>query len=237
MASASRALPIVAAALVVASGCVWLGVWQLSRWSEKSIARAALQRSLAGAALSLGDSLPPDRALQGRVVELLGEFDGDWHVILTGRLRNEVPGVRLLTPFRVGSREILVDRGWIPTEDAASADPGEYAEPGLRRLRGFADSAPRHRALPLRRLERTDAMQVWQARQLDLDSIAAHRGTSMSRLLLTESADSLIPLPARDGPPLPDPGIHMSYAIQWFAFAAIVLTGSFFLAGLPRRAR
>jgi surfeit locus 1 family protein len=77
------------------------------------------------------------------------------------------------------------------------------------------------------------------ARQLDQVSISSLIPYPVSRLyLVATQQDTTIPVSqrvARLTPPPLDEGPHLSYAIQWFSFAAIALIGGAAVALRARR--
>jgi surfeit locus 1 family protein len=236
-------------AVLVAAVCVRLGFWQLSRLHEKQDLNARLRAALAAPP---GDLASADAALArgadalrfGRY-RVAGRFDETRQFLLMGRVHDGEPGVEVVTPLvpNGGGTAVLVDRGWIPSFDAATAKPEQFPAPGLQELTALAEPLLRGRAAgraaPWRRIE-IDSLEVWSVVHLDADSVAA-------RLPYPVRPYVLRALPERAGQPAPgqvepaggparsdvkfyDETVHMSYAGQWFAFAAIALVGSFLLA-------
>ena len=225
------ALGVVAGAAV----CVRLGFWQVARWHEKQDLNAALRTSLAGPVLRIEGALP-GAEVDGRLVELEGEFDLRWHVLLAGRVHEGTPGVEVLTPLRLPSGEaVLVDRGWLPAPDAATARPQDYPEPCPRMVRGIAQ-LPRGDRRPGLRVIESDSVTVLGMARFDLDSLRAHAPYPIAAFAIRE-------LPGRDLPSRPlrstprpfDESMHVGYAVQWFLFAAILIGGSSAVAWGRRR--
>jgi len=202
-------------ALVVAAVCVRLGVWQLDRLRQRrawnAAARAARERpplGVAGGALT-ADSVR-DRRLRAR-----GIYDYAHERLWHGRSYEGIPGVDLITPLRLADGgAVLVDRGWAPSPDGYHVDEGAYREADSADVLGLGMSAPRARG--------------------DVDP--ARLKDSVPYRLLPFVIQQLPPSTALDRPlppglirwPAPElsDGPHLSYAVQWFSFAIIIVVGS-----------
>lgn len=207
-----RDLVGIAIALVAAATCVRLGFWQLSRLRQR-LARNALARAAwALPPIELVGPIPLDSA-RNRRVRVRGTYDFRYQRLWRPHVLDEAPGVDLVTPVRLaGGHGVLVDRGWVASPDAYHVDEGAYREPDTVDVLGLALAAPRTRG--------------------DVDP-ARLRDTVPYPLLpfvvqqLPESAVALRPnVPQRLPPPELTNGPHLSYAIQWFSFATIIVIGS-----------
>ncbi|HJU64028.1 MAG TPA: SURF1 family protein [Gemmatimonadaceae bacterium] len=208
-------------ALVVAGVCVRLGLWQLDRLEQRRERNALIVAQMRKAPVVVG-ALPDDTSrLRYRRVLVSGTFDFEHQLVLAGRTHQGSPGVHILTPLRLASGAVLVNRGWVYSPDAASVDLTRWGEPEDVSLEGYAeplgvllghaaragDSGPVHaldtamvaNAIPYR----VDAFYVVATSP----SAAGEKG------------------PVRLAVPALDEGPHRGYAIQWFSFAAIALVG------------
>lgn len=216
-------------ALASAGLCVRLGVWQLSRLHEKQALNAALLASQQAPTLAVSGEPPPALAVLERALQATGRYDETRQFLLSGRLHEGEPGVGVVTPLLLeGSRTaILVDRGWLPAPDAATARPQDYPEPGERTVRGLAEGLPQGVGGPSPRRLAGDGPELWSLRGLDADSIAARLPYPVAEFVLREApGPNIPPLPRRSVRRLHDESVHVGYAIQWFLFAAIILGGS-----------
>ena len=216
-------------ALATVTLCLRLGFWQLSRLHEKQTLNAALRDAEHAPALSVTGEPPPMGEVLGRPLQASGRFDETIQFLLSGRLHEGEPGVGVVTPLRLAgsSTAILVDRGWLPAADAATARPEDHPEPGERTVRGLAEAMPRGAGGPAPRRLPGEAVTLWSLRGLDADSIAQRLGYPIAGYVLRESPDPGLPaLPRRVPRRFHDESVHVGYAIQWFAFAAIILGGS-----------
>jgi surfeit locus 1 family protein len=216
-------------ALLVAAACVRLGIWQLDRLHQRRARNALVAAARARPELAIREDphLPID-SLRERRLYARGPYDyareRPWH----GRSYQGVPGVDLITPLRLpDGTAVLVDRGWAPSPDGYHVDAAAYREGDSADVHGLGLAAPRGRgdvdpgalrdSVPYRLLPVV-------IQQLP-PSTARHRPPPSSSAGLT-----------RWPPPELSDGPHLSYVVQWFSFAAIIVVGSIALLR-QRRAR
>ena len=200
---------LVVLAVVVATICVGLGVWQLQRLKGRRARNAVLAARLALPPLDVDRNLSVDSA-RGRHVRARGVYDFADERTWPGRSFEGTPGVALITPLRLADGSaVLVDRGWVYSPDAFHVDHPRYREPDTTAVTGIAMVAPRGRG--------------------DVSP-----GGFLPFVIQATGPDPAAGLPRRWPPPVLDDGPHLSYAIQWFSFAVIALVGT---AALIRRGR
>ncbi len=205
--------------LAVAAGCVRLGFWQLHRLAERRAHNAVVRARLAAAPLAL-QALPEDTALAFRPATATGRWDSEHAIVLAGQTYDDDPGVTLLTPLLLpGGGAVLVNRGWLPSPDAATIDARAYAVAGAAAVRGLLVPMPTGRVPPAPGFRR-----VWF--HLDPGRLRRQFPYPIAPLLLQVTpgpGDRGLPHPVP--PPTLSEGPHLSYAVQWFSFAAIGLIG------------
>lgn len=228
MSTSGRVL-LFALTVAVALATSGLGVWQLSRLTDR---RARNESALAGRALppvDLNRSVLPRGATYRRVVAE-GTYDFDREIVLRNRLLLGTPGVQVLTPLRLPGRDtaVLVNRGFVPSPDAGPPPPGvRYAEPAAAAVEGVALPMPDEGdGKPIT----TAGGTSWQ--RLELSAIRSRLPYPVAWYYVVAQADSTrttdhtargTVLPVRVDPPSLDEGPHLSYAIQWFMIAAAAL--------------
>lgn len=203
-----------------------LGLWQLSRHDERSALDATLAARTAAPVLSIDEALGlPIEELELRRIEVTGVFDPSQEVILQARSFNGRSGHNVITPLRdAQGRFVLVNRGWVPIDTAgppvvsAPPPPGEAQIVGIARkteVRG--NLGPIDPATgPLVRISRVDIDRLAPQIKGDLFPFYLQQVSPASRGELPLVLDA--PEPG-GGPP------HLAYAVQWFAFAAVVAVG------------
>jgi surfeit locus 1 family protein len=212
-------------AVVMAAGCIRLGIWQLSRLSERRARNRIVEARLAEPIVAL-TALPSDSTSRMRRASVTGTPDFEHEVILAARSYQGSPGVYVFTPLHVAGRDsaVLVNRGWIYAPDGVSVDLRTWREAAT----SFAGYAT---LLPTARRARNGVLRGDSriARELDYATVSSLLPYPVSRLyLVATSPDTTKPVPqrlVRLPPPALDEGPHLSYAIQWFSFAAIALIG------------
>ena len=102
-----------------------LAYWQWTRHLEKRVTivalEARLKQPLGDLALLLNNSKPNWDELFYRRFHVVGEYDFQHEVVMRNRMYEQNAGVHVLTPLRIAGsdRYILVNRGFIPLEQAA----------------------------------------------------------------------------------------------------------------------
>ncbi len=232
-----RGIAIACFVVALTACCVRLGVWQLGRYHERRALNTAMREMLARPPADLAADAGLADSLRRRRVRVRGRFDEHRHVLLAGQFHDGTPGVHVLTPFVPdgGTRDVLIDRGWVGADDAVTADPRRYSAADVREVTGLAATIPAgDPALPVRTLvlalgAGTDT--VLSVASLGATALRRRLGPRLADLMITElPGDARAGLPVRE-PPRPYPEImHLGYAVQWFAFAVILLAGSLALA-------
>ena len=209
---------------------VRLGAWQLERRSERRAFNAAIQTR--GEEPPLDASLIPHTgeasdSLHFRRAAASGTFDFGRQLVVMARGHRGNPGVYVVTPLVLDdSTAVLVVRGWVFSPDGKTVELAALSEPDRAEVRGVLVGVSSLPAV-------TVADSTWprHVRRVDPEALAPDYPYALHSLVLrrTELPENAPPiLRAVQLPDLTD-GPHLSYAIQWFAFALIALVGSFLL--------
>jgi len=211
-------------ALAAATLFVRLGIWQVHRLSQRRARNAviAARRALPPLVVEGRPEVAEPDALADRRVIAHGVFDYGGERLWPGRTYDGTPGVAVLTPLRLADGSaVYVDRGWVPSPDGVHIDRPAVREADTATVAGFAFATPRGRGdIDVRRLQ---------------DSVSY----PLLPYVLQQSprAGGFGRLPYRWPERALDDGPHLSYAIQWFSFAAITLVGTVALLRKAQRER
>jgi surfeit locus 1 family protein len=158
-----------------------------------------------------------------------GVFDSNQEIVQRNRALEGAPGVHVLTPLHLSGSDttVLVDRGWIPQSESAPNMRQVYSAPqGEVLVQGQIRSSQEHVGAPFDPPFTADRPRIDAWFHVDIARIAQQTGYPLLPIFIEQ-------LPAPGDPALPrrDPtidlgeGPHLSYAIQWFSFAVILLVG------------
>jgi cytochrome oxidase assembly protein ShyY1 len=216
-------------AVVLSALFVRLGFWQLHRLHERQAFKASVVRAERAPPVPI-DRVPradgSEDALAYRRVTASGTYATADEVILFGRALKGRPGNQVLTPLRTSSgTALLVDRGWVHA--GMDHPPVSQAAPPSGRVRVTGLLLP-----PEETTSGSGRVQV--VTRIDVQRIAAGLPyrlypvyLQLQRQVPPQAGGLPVVLPPPDlnaGPP------NLSYAIQWFSFAAIALIGYVILA-------
>lgn len=217
----------VALAVLLAGVFARLGVWQLDRHDQRKQFNADRAARLASAPAPF-DSVRRQRESWLRQSMVTGTPDYSSEFVVTGRSRNGSPGVHIITPIRVPGNDtaILVNRGWVYAPDAATVDLSRWRESrtffsGHTDTLAATETPPQLKGRGIRSLSRAG-----------VDTLLAYPFYPVYLIARDSAPDA----PARLSQPALDGGPHLSYAIQWFSFAAIALGGAVIVWLKARRA-
>lgn len=206
-----------------------LGMWQLDRLEQRKARNAEIVRQLELPPLSLTDEpLAEDlTSLKNRRATARGEFDFSNQVALLYQNLQDTPGIHLITPLVIegSSQAVLVDRGWLPIDQAAPENWSQFDEPGPVSVTGFirlSETLPaRAGDAPQRQV--AEPQSEWY--RVDIEAIQGQVPYELLPVYILQSPpeDRDITLPYEVEPEFDlSNGPHLGYAIQWFTFALIL---------------
>jgi surfeit locus 1 family protein len=217
--------------LVVIATTAWLislGFWQLDRLEQRRAMNTLISSRLAAPPIELTGQ-PLDLAeYEYRRVIVRGSYDPAQEVVLRNQVRGGRPGYDLLTPLRIDGSEqaVLVDRGWVPLQQATPAARQAFVVEGPVTVEGIIRKpiARTSSIGPVDRIPEGGRLDAWF--RPDVAQIAQQVPYPLLPFYVAQN-------PTPRSAELPDPqqriqlteGSHLSYAIQWFAFATILVCG------------
>ena len=225
----SRRWVLLALVVSVLGVFAWqLGTWQFDRLEERRDRNALVRANESAAPVPAGEVLsadaPAPEGAEWRRVTATGTYAAEDSVVVRYRTRAGQGGVEVVTPLVDGSGPaLLVDRGWVGTENGAA--PAAVPEPpsGEVTVTGY-----------VRRDARGDSTRVTDGSTRAVDSAAI--GEAIDRevyrgfvQLAEESPAAEEPLSPAGLPELDD-GPHFFYGLQWWFFGLLAVGGFGFLA-------
>jgi len=221
---------LVLAAVIV---MIRLGFWQLERLEWRRELNQRILSQLNSPPLVLNQNLPVSELfdMEYRTVQVSGEYDFEHEFLWRNQVWDNQPGYHLLTPMRIEGTDwfVYVDRGWIPLGEADAKSRLQYRQSGqvslmgmIRRplpkpaIGGVADPPPNpNQPVP----------QAWN--WIDLERWRTETGLNLLPVWIQQAPQGSALNPPY--PSLPEieitEGPHFGYALQWFAFAAILAVG------------
>ncbi|MFC6285166.1 SURF1 family protein [Nocardioides sp. GCM10027113] len=207
-----------------------LGQWQFDRLEERQDRNALIERNEQAPPVPPGELMPvgDDVAAsdEWRTVTATGTYAVEDTVIVRYRTRDGAAGVEVVVPLvTADGTALLVDRGWLPTDNRGTADPddvpappqGEVTVTGWVRVDATGDSS---------------SVTDQSTRAISSDAI----GEALDREvyggfveLREESPAPAEPLAPAELPEL-DSGPHFFYGLQWWFFGLLALVGFGYLA-------
>jgi len=217
---------------VVTLVCLALGLWQMERRKDRRAANVMALEARSAPPVRLESGATISASLEGRRVSAVGHYDHVHDIVLRGRAYRGSPGVEVVSPLVLegGRTAVLVNRGFIPTPDAVTVQTDSVREPGRVRVEGTALLITSGGGAPLER----KSWITWS--RLDLMALSVRLPYQLAPVYIRQSPDTFLPRFPRRLEPLPiNDGPHLSYAIQWFAFAAMAVVFGVVILRAKRR--
>ncbi|HZJ04517.1 MAG TPA: SURF1 family protein [Nocardioidaceae bacterium] len=211
-----------------------LGEWQFHRLADREDASLVTERNLATDPVPVDQILAPGQPVSSehewQRVTANGSYAEDESVIVRYQTREGQSGVDVVTPLLTDSGvALLVDRGWLPTDNVGSTRPdvppapsGEVTVEGWVRADATGDSAQ---------------VADQSARAVSSVEIGATLPFEVYGGFVDVASESPAPQEPLSRTELPDlgEGPHFFYGLQWWFFAALALFGFGYLARDERR--
>lgn len=220
-------------AILAVGVLIRLGLWQLDRLEWRRAFNSRVTAQINAEPLDLTDSQPVDSLfdMEYRTVTVSGEFEFSQEVLLRNQVWENRLGFHSLTPMKISNSNwvVLVDRGWIPFENAAPQMRKQYQEPGVVTIQGIirrAQETPDFGGVPDPTLSPGETrLDAWNV--VNVLRIKEQSGLNLLPIYIIQAPEpDLTSLPYRSLPEIEiSEGPHMGYAIQWFTFAAILGLG------------
>lgn len=227
-----RWLALLAFVIVFGAVCFRLGLWQIHQLERRLDRNEVITDHFSTAPVNLDSAAPAgttiDDQLEWTRVTMRGTYDTDSAASVKFRTRDGAPGVDVVVPLRLDDGSaILVNRGWMQTvnsnvrPDLPAPPSGEVMVRGWLRQDNNAGG---------------DAVRIFdgQIRAIASEGFAESVPYELRDGFVNAQAESPEPAPAAALEVEPEPelgqGPHFFYALQWWFFGMIGITGYIWFA-------
>ena len=217
-----RLWPTLAAAVLVP---IFLaaGQWQWNKANAKAELQQRLEAGGVAPSLRLPATLVDAQELRFRKIVAHGHYEPQHQILIDNRTYHGQGGYHIVTPLRLEGSEtrVLINRGWIPALAEHRYVPVLATPEGRVELSGTA-IVPGTRFFSLA-ADNGDGTSQWQGvwQNLDLERYRKAVGFAVQPVVIQLDPESTAGGFVREWP-RPDERIqtNLSYAIQWWTFAA-----------------
>lgn len=219
---------------VLAYGALWLGEWQFNRLHDREERNAYTRANFKMDPVPVDQVMSTDRDVpkpaEWSRVTVTGTYRPDDSIVVRYQTRDGVAGVDIVTPLLTDTGTgVLVDRGWIRTENVGGALSEAPAPPaGKVTVVGWVRPDAEGSST------RVDDRSV---RAISSRAIGEHVDYPLLRGFVdaeTETPPSEEPLVPAELPDLGS-GPHFFYGLQWWFFGLLAIFGFAYLAYDERR--
>lgn len=207
-----------------------LGIWQLDRLEQRREFNSRVSEQIQQPRIELSESATSIdlEKMEYRDVFVYGEYDFTNQIALRNQVWHDQYGVNLITPLIISGSDqvVLVERGWIPSEDMDPANWFKYDEPGRIEVNGVirnSQSRPDFGRITDPIPNAGEKLNLWNL--INIPQIETQLPYNLLSIYISQSPGN-----SSDGPPFQKEmqldlteGPHLGYAIQWFSFAGILL--------------
>lgn len=207
-----------------------LGQWQFHRLDERRAENTLVAANLDQGPVPIDELMrvghPVPAKYEWRRVVVHGSWDDDHTIVLKYQTRDGAPGVDVVTPLRtVSGAAVLVDRGWLSTDNSGGERPDlPAASPGRVTVIGWIRGDAHGRASQVNEMATRAVSSRTAAEVVDYPLYGGFLD------LHTESPAPRTVLGATELPDDTSQGPHFFYGLQWWFFAALALFGFGYLA-------
>jgi cytochrome oxidase assembly protein ShyY1 len=213
-------------AAIFATGCVFLGRWQMDRRAETLAEIQRVTSNYSATPISFAQARSDFNQLEASrewtQVRLQGSYDVDGQRIVRNRPLNGQPGYEVVVPFKLVSGEtVVIDRGWLPIGNKTPGRPDSIPAPPPGQITAVVRL--KHSEPTLQR-----GAPEGQLASIDLPAYSAELGYPLMTGAYGQLASETPPaaeMPQQFPMPSVEEGTHLSYSLQWFAFGILMFVG------------
>lgn len=207
-----------------------LGYWQYEKALLKQKIQANFEKVSASQTPNLKDYLLNSEILEFKKVEVRGNYDVKYQILIDNKVENGLAGYHVITPLKIQNTDsyVLVNRGWIQGSKARADIPVYDTPQGEQEIKGMA-WLPTNKIFSLEdKTVRLAANAPWQLvwQNLDMQKYVQTAPIKILPVIIKLNSDSPAGGFLRNWEMSADRIVtHLGYAYQWFgfAFAALVI--------------
>lgn len=207
---------------------VSLGFWQLDRAEQKKVLFADFEKRQSSPVLELDNNninQYEKEDLLWRPVEVNGEFLEQYQILLDNQVEAGRAGYFVYTPFKLEQSEsvVLINRGWVSTTNDRQSSPELIKTSGTVKIAGVVKSEPKTGLLLKDTAPEKVTDSVYRVQKIYLTELQGLVKTKLQPYIIRLSSNSEHGYRRQWQPPGSGVSMHLGYAFQWFAFAAVLL--------------
>ena len=205
-----------------------LGYWQYDKAVLKQKIQANLEQANSTETPHLKDYLINSEDLEFKKIEVDGQYETAYQILIDNKVENSLAGYHVITPFKLQNSDtyVLVNRGWIQGRESRADLPVFDTPTGIVKLQGIA-------WLPTKKIftleEKTQIVAknpqwqlVWQ--NLDMQKYVKTAPIKILPVIIKLDRNSPAGGFVRNWEMSAERIVtHLGYAYQWFGFAFATL--------------
>lgn len=200
-----------------------LGVWQLDRAEEKRTIQQQQQALMKQGNIKINKKLALDEVFEYQKAEVAGKFLTGKVMFLDNKPYNGVHGYHVITPFKINNTQdyILVNRGWVPMRTHRKDLPEVKTSNKQQVIKGMIK-------FPSSQFKLGEGINEnnqwpWRIQWLEIEAIAKQLGVDLLPFIVLQESEENSKF-IRDWKIIVSPPEkNVSYAVQWFSFAIVLL--------------
>ena len=201
-----------------------LGFWQLARADQKRAIIAEQNAKLAMPPKIIDKQLTDPENLEYRRLEISGKFIDKYQIFIDNKVHQGEAGYDVVTPLQIKDSQqyVLVNRGWVPQGTSRAVLPAIHTPGQQVSIVGIAKYNPKD-VVSFGAGNRSN--QGWPAlvRWIDIQEIHSEMKLDLLPFLLLLDPESKYGFVREWKFVNMPPEKHVSYAVQWFAMAMVLL--------------
>ena len=207
-------------------GCIIFctaGFWQLGRANEKRALFTAFEHG--DGSETRHDPVADNEAEQYlyQRFTLTGRYEPERQILLDNMVHDSRPGYHVLTPLKIGTTAVLINRGWLYADPDRNVLPEITVQDKIRNVTGRLYRLPRAGYELDPPAPQSDITWPIRLSFPPVDEITEHLGFPVHDYQLLLDPGETDGYTRAWKPVLMSPEKHLAYAIQWFTMAGTII--------------